>query len=97
MSTDKSKPTPTHCRGEIKTMDKVKHTYGDQHMWLVPFSSSPAQDHWMELTLDRPIPLAMLRIWNNNKNRIHSYRGVRGVRILFDKQIIMEGEITKAP
>lgn len=37
--------------------------------------------------------LSMIRIWNYNKSRIHSYRGVRGVRISLNGVVIFEGEV----
>jgi len=39
----------------------------------------------------------MIRIWNYNKSRIHSYRGARLITIEFDDRIIFSGEIRKAP
>ena len=40
--------------------------------------------------------LSMIRVWNYNKSRIHSTRGVRHVVIRLDEQIIFFGEIKKA-
>jgi hypothetical protein len=39
----------------------------------------------------------MMRIWNYNKSRIHSYRGARYVEALLDERPIFKGEIQKAP
>ena len=39
----------------------------------------------------------MLRMWNYNKSRIHSYRGVRRVAIELDGVSIFHGEVRKAP
>jgi hypothetical protein len=39
----------------------------------------------------------MIRIWNYNKSRIHSYRGARLVTCTLDNKIIFKGEISKAP
>lgn len=41
--------------------------------------------------------LSMLRMWNYNKSRIHSYRGVRRVAIELDGVSIFHGEVRKAP
>jgi hypothetical protein len=41
--------------------------------------------------------LSMIRIWNFNKSRIHSARGVRGVTIRLDDTVIYDGEIGQAP
>lgn len=38
----------------------------------------------------------MIRIWNYNKNRIHSYRGVRYIQIRLDDQVIFRGEVQRA-
>jgi len=38
----------------------------------------------------------MIRVWNYNKSRIHSYRGVRYVEIMLDDVLIFKGEIRKA-
>lgn len=40
--------------------------------------------------------LSMIRVWNYNKSRIHSTRGVRHVVIRLDEQIIFFGEIKRA-
>ena len=39
----------------------------------------------------------MIRFWNYNKSRIHSYRGAKLVQIELDGQTIFRGEIKKAP
>ena len=39
----------------------------------------------------------MIRIWNYNKSRIHSFRGVKDIKITFDNRMIFIGEIRKAP
>ena len=38
----------------------------------------------------------MIRIWNYNKSRIHSTRGVRHISIRIDEQLIFFGEIKSA-
>ncbi len=39
----------------------------------------------------------MIRVWNYNKSRIHSYRGARKITIDLDDKLIFRGEIKKAP
>ena len=39
----------------------------------------------------------MIRIWNYNKSRIHSYRGAKTVTIELDDKRIFRGQIKKAP
>jgi hypothetical protein len=46
---------------------------------------------------DKPIQLAMLRVWNYNKSRIHSHRGVRHMSVDMDGHRVFEGEIRQAP
>ena len=65
------------------------------HVWLAPYSEG--QEHSITITLDNETRLSMLRLWNYNKSRTHSYRGVRRLRIKFDENVIFEGEIRKAP
>jgi hypothetical protein len=39
----------------------------------------------------------MIRIWNYNKNRIHSQRGARYMQVTLDSRLIFLGEIKRAP
>jgi hypothetical protein len=39
----------------------------------------------------------MIRIWNYNKSRIHSFRGAKDLSIALDGAEIFSGEIRKAP
>lgn len=48
------------------------------------------------IQLAEPVTLALLRIWNYNKSRVHSYRGVKFVQIKLNNQLIFSGEIAKA-
>ena len=41
--------------------------------------------------------LSLIRIWNYNKSRIHSYRGAKDLEITLDSNLIFKGEISKAP
>ncbi|EQC32613.1 hypothetical protein SDRG_09926 [Saprolegnia diclina VS20] len=76
-------------------VDGVNYTCDDLHMWLAPFT--PRQLHSVTLQLEAPTTLSMLRIWNYNKSRAHSFRGVRDTRILLDGREIFVGEVRKAP
>ena len=38
----------------------------------------------------------MVRLWNYNKSRIHSYRGVRYAEMMLDNRAIFKGEIRRA-
>ena len=46
---------------------------------------------------DQKVEIAMIRIWNYNKSRIHSFRGARLVTLALDKKTIFRGEIKRAP
>lgn len=39
----------------------------------------------------------MIRIWNYNKSRTHSFRGVKEISITLDKSLVFRGIICKAP
>ena len=54
-------------------MDGVNHTTDDLHAWLAPFT--PGGQHTVKVKLNKPAKVSMIRIWNYNKSRIHSYRG----------------------
>ena len=43
------------------------------------------------------VQLGMVRIWNYNKSRTHSYRGVRLITMLLDGTPIFHGEVRQAP
>ena len=64
------------------------------HLWLAPFT--PGRQHVIELELGRVHRLAMVRVWNYNKSRIHSFRGAREVEMSLDGRCIFRGEIAKA-
>lgn len=75
-------------------VDGVNRTRDDVHMWLAPFS--PEKDHFIYLTFEKPCQVALMRIWNYNKSRIHSYRGAKDVIIQLDSNVIFKGEIARA-
>ncbi|XP_046378417.2 katanin-interacting protein-like isoform X2 [Haliotis rufescens] len=75
-------------------IDGVNRTRDDVHMWLAPFT--PAGDHKVFMTFEKPCKIAMIRIWNYNKSRIHSYRGAKDVTMTLDKQVVFKGEIARA-
>lgn len=75
--------------------DGVNRTQDDMHVWLAPFT--PGESHSISIDFVHPCHVALIRIWNYNKSRIHSFRGVRDIEILLDGQCIFQGEIAKAP
>ncbi|XP_042293815.1 katanin-interacting protein isoform X2 [Sceloporus undulatus] len=75
-------------------LDGVNRTQDDMHLWLAPFT--PGKPHYIFLDFAEPCEVAMIRIWNYNKSRIHSFRGIKDITMLLDEQCIFQGEIAKA-
>ncbi|NWV60821.1 K0556 protein, partial [Malurus elegans] len=75
-------------------IDGVNRTQDDMHLWLAPFT--PGKPHFVFLDFVSSCQVAMIRIWNYNKSRIHSFRGVKDIIMLLDEQCIFKGEIAKA-
>lgn len=75
-------------------LDGVNRTQDDMHLWLAPFT--PGKAHCISLDFAKPCEVAMIRIWNYNKSRIHSFRGVKDITMRLDAQCIFKGEIAKA-
>uniref|UniRef100_U3B7Z3 Uncharacterized protein KIAA0556 n=1 Tax=Callithrix jacchus TaxID=9483 RepID=U3B7Z3_CALJA len=75
-------------------IDGVNRTQDDMHVWLAPFT--PGRSHSITIDFMHPCHVALIRIWNYNKSRIHSFRGVKDITMLLDGQCIFEGEIAKA-
>ncbi|XP_036051886.1 katanin-interacting protein isoform X4 [Onychomys torridus] len=75
-------------------IDGVNRTQDDMHVWLAPFT--PGMSHSISIEFTHPCQVALIRIWNYNKSRIHSFRGVKDITMLLDTQCIFEGEIAKA-
>ncbi|XP_035922111.2 katanin-interacting protein isoform X1 [Halichoerus grypus] len=75
-------------------IDGVNRTQDDMHVWLAPFTLG--KPHSISIDFVRPCQVALIRIWNYNKSRIHSFRGVKDITMLLDAQCIFKGEIAKA-
>ncbi|XP_063286306.1 katanin-interacting protein [Pelobates fuscus] len=75
-------------------IDGVNRTQDDMHLWLTPFT--PGKLHFIFMDFLQPCKVAMIRIWNYNKSRIHSYRGIKDIEITLDDYKIFKGEIAKA-
>ena len=78
-----------------KLVDKHWFTKDDLHVWLAPFT--PGKEHKIQIDFPKFITISMIRIWNYNKSRIHSFRGVKLVKITLDDLPIFRGEIKRAP
>jgi len=78
-----------------KLFDQVNLTRDDLHVWLAPFF--PGRVHTITVDMDCKTEISMIRVWNYNKSRLHSSRGVRDMEILLDGLPIFIGEVKRAP
>ncbi|XP_069762164.1 katanin-interacting protein isoform X2 [Narcine bancroftii] len=78
----------------LNLIDGVNRTQDDMHLWLAPFT--PDRPHFIYIDFENACHVAMIRIWNYNKSRIHSFRGIKDVEILLNGKFIFKGEIAKA-
>ncbi|XP_059048687.1 katanin-interacting protein-like [Achroia grisella] len=75
-------------------VDGIVRTRDERHAWT---TSTPRNlPIALSVLLARCTRLALLRIWNYNKSRIYSTRGVRLVQIKLDDQVIFHGEIARS-
>ncbi|XP_071813789.1 katanin-interacting protein-like isoform X2 [Apostichopus japonicus] len=74
-------------------IDGVNRTRDDIHMWLAPYISGRNS---LQLIFEHPVKIAMIRIWNYNKSRIHSFRGAKDIEVFLDDKCIFKGEIDRA-
>lgn len=85
--------------GDPRTVEKLVDghyfTNDDLHVWLTPFTTG--EDHTITIEFTLKTTISMIRIWNYNKSRIHSYRGARLLTCQLDGKPIFRGEIQKAP
>ena len=85
----------TDPRTVDKLVDYNYFTNDDLHVWLTPFTAG--EDHTIDLDLGEKQYISLIRIWNYNKSRIHSFRGARTVEASLDDKLIFRGEIRKSP
>ena len=78
-----------------KLVDGTYLTKDDLHLWLAPYTKGKA--NYVMIDFEKPQTISMLRIWNYNKSRTHSFRGARDVVIKLDDKKIFQGEISMAP
>ncbi|XP_063681155.1 katanin-interacting protein-like isoform X3 [Bolinopsis microptera] len=75
-------------------LNGVNRTRDDFNMWLAPFEAG--KEHSITVTFKSSTRLALFRLWNYNKSRIHSYRGVRDITVTLDKVTVFQGEVARA-
>ena len=82
-----------------KLFDNNNFTCDDMHVWLAPLvlprtdSASPKEPAKIVVNFKETRTVSMIRIWNYNKSRIHSYRGARWIQIYADSVKIFDEEI----
>ncbi|XP_011865392.1 PREDICTED: uncharacterized protein KIAA0556-like isoform X2 [Vollenhovia emeryi] len=72
----------------------INRTRDDANLWLTPYSNG--DHHYVYMIFEFTITVAMIRIWNYNKSRIHSFRGAKDIVIKLNDIVIFCGEIAKA-
>ena len=75
--------------------DGTLRTCDDAHLWLAPFT--PGRRNYIYVDLSFPRSISMVRVWNYNKSRIHSFRGARLLELRLDGNLVFRGEVNKAP
>src|SRR6218665_233408 len=79
----------------LRLVDNINRTHDDSHIWQYRLNrrSMPLQ---IVIEFKQSVQIALLRVWNYNKSRIHSFRGVKNVQMRLDDNPIFSGEIAKA-
>ncbi|KAF7992615.1 hypothetical protein HCN44_004959 [Aphidius gifuensis] len=72
----------------------IYRTRDDLNIWRVPFTSG--NNHIIYIKFANIIKIGLIRIWNYNKSRIHSYQGAKNIIIKLDNCSIFSGEIARA-
>ncbi|RWS22021.1 uncharacterized protein B4U80_10022, partial [Leptotrombidium deliense] len=74
--------------------DGVYRTHDNSHIWITSFNASnPIK---IRVKFCEKITLLLIRVWNYNKSRIYSGRGVKHMEISLDNNVVFKGEIAKA-
>ena len=71
-----------------RTVDKIVDgsyfTSDDLHVWLAPYSTTNNSTNTITINLYNAVKISMIRIWNYNKSRIHSFRGAKNIVVKID-------------
>lgn len=78
-----------------KLIDQNYRTRDEDHMWKCKFDKNTKEIE-LKLEFDVVRQIALVRIWNYNKSRIYSYRGVKDLLLFLDDVKIFDGQIEKA-
>ena len=76
-----------------KLIDQNYRTRDEDHIWKCKFDRKEIE---LKLEFDAVRQIGLVRIWNYNKSRIYSYRGVKDLLIFLDDAKIFDGQIEKA-
>ncbi|CAD8139393.1 unnamed protein product [Paramecium pentaurelia] len=76
---------------KLKLIDGYQAVKDDKHIWK---TKNLKPEIIIDLTAN--IKISLIRIWNYNKSRIKSYKGVRLLKITLDERLIFYGDIQKA-
>lgn len=68
-------------------------THDEDYIWKSKFNEKPIE---LKIEFENAIQLGLIRIWNYNKSRIYTYRGVKDLELYLDDVKIFDGLITKA-
>ncbi|XP_035728476.1 protein KIAA0556-like [Vespa mandarinia] len=87
-------PEHNNLRVINNLINGVNRTRDDANLSLIPFTEG--NHHYIHMIFQDIVTIAMIRIWNYNKSRIHSYRGVKDITLTLDDTLIFYGEIARA-
>lgn len=76
-----------------KLFDGNYRTHDEDHIWKCKFHNNPIE---LKLEFANVLQIALIRIWNYNRSRIYSYRGVKDLVLYLDDTKIFDGEISRA-
>lgn len=81
-------------RTEDKLVDGQFMTSDDMHSWLAPIAEG--RPNKLRIDLGSKQTISLIRLWNYNRDRVHSTRGVRHFSIKIDGMLMFFGELSKA-
>ncbi|XP_054159665.1 protein KATNIP homolog [Oppia nitens] len=86
-----------HLDSDLNTLvDGIYRTHDDSHIWCTQLDAKCRLPLKIFIQFKTNISIALIRIWNYNKSRIYSYRGIKFITISLDNKLIFRGEIAKA-
>lgn len=77
-----------------KLVDGKYMAKDDLHCWLAPIREG--FPNRISIDMRSRVKISMIRVWNYNRDRVHSARGVRHVGIKLDGMLMFFGEIVRA-